>query len=248
MSPIIKILIGVCSVIMIVLIVVLFMILGGDGAGKLSPEEAGIEDTADIAKDNDVLPDDEQSGEQENTDEEDTDAGVTEEELYEIKDEDWQDLYRSILAECENEAADVNGPVYGYLVYDVDKDDIPELIVEYGQHEASRHAVLYKYEDDKGAAVLIGDFGMEHAAFYTDPDHQGIVKCFKNANEQSLYRISVEGGMVTQDRIITEYLGRNRQSFSEVTEFVPGARYIETSDPSDDSALTGYRDQTDGTD
>ena len=60
-----------------------------------------------------------------------------------------------------------------YWLYDIDKDNVPELLIRYGDCEAAYHGKLYSYID--GEAKFIDDLSMGHTGFYAVPDENGIL-------------------------------------------------------------------------
>lgn len=60
-----------------------------------------------------------------------------------------------------------------YWLYDIDKDNIPELLIRYGHCEAAFHGKLYTFIE--GKLQLIDGIGMGHTSFYAVPDGNGIL-------------------------------------------------------------------------
>ena len=91
----------------------------------------------------------------------------------------WVTAYEQILTEWNAQIPEKPGdfdvvPELSYLVYDIDKDGIPELVVKTGTCEADYHGALYTFRD--GKALQVGEeLGLGHASFYSDPGENGII-------------------------------------------------------------------------
>ena len=73
---------------------------------------------------------------------------------------DWMTAYEGILAgwKAQTAADPANAdadPELSYLIYDIDKDTIPELLVKIGTCEADYHGALYTFRD--GRAFQVGE-------------------------------------------------------------------------------------------
>lgn len=60
-----------------------------------------------------------------------------------------------------------------YLVYDVDKDGTPELLIKSGWGESDLHGALYTFRH--GEVYHCADLSLGHTSFYTDPGENGII-------------------------------------------------------------------------
>ena len=128
-------------------------------------------------------------------------------------------------------------PFEDYLVYDIDKDGIPELIMRFG------HKGTYEneYEDDYIGAIftmrdnsiylLEEDINLSNFSFYTDPGENGILMYYAGVNHVELERMYISGDEVKFETIHEEKLDKDRGDLNyrknaEVTdpdEFVNGA-------------------------
>ena len=111
---------------------------------------------------------------------------------------DWTTAYEGILAAwkaqiaADPENVDIN-PELSYLVYDIDKDTIPEMLVKTGTCEADYHGAFYTFRD--GRAVQVGEeLGLGHSSFYSDPGENGIIIMWAHMGESSAVRVSRTGG------------------------------------------------------
>jgi len=127
----------------------------------------------------------------------------------EAEDPAWVAAYGQVLdgwkAQIAEEPVEYSTPELYYLVYDIDKDGTPELIVKTGTCEADYHGALYTLRD--GSAVQVGEeFGLGHSSFYSDPGENGIIlptltdlKLDKNGGIANYY-------MPQSDRLLYEAL------------------------------------------
>ena len=135
---------------------------------------------------------------------------------------DWTTAYEGILAAwkaqiaADPENVDIN-PELSYLVYDIDKDTIPEMLVKTGTCEADYHGAFYTFRD--GQAVQISEeIGLGHSSFYSDPGENGIIMMWGHMGYASAVRISLAGGY--QEEVLYE------DNLNERLEEDPDADYI----------------------
>lgn len=115
---------------------------------------------------------------------------------------DWTTAYEGILAAwkaqiaADPENVDIN-PELSYLVYDIDKDTIPEMLVKTGTCEADYHGAFYTFRD--GQAVQISEeIGLGHSSFYSDPGENGIIIMWAHMGYASAVRVSLTGGYMEE--------------------------------------------------
>ncbi len=61
-----------------------------------------------------------------------------------------------------------------YCLYDVNKDEVPELFIRTGNCEANYDGQAFTYVDDE--IKYIGEFSLGHSALYTYPNGNGVVR------------------------------------------------------------------------
>ena len=111
---------------------------------------------------------------------------------------DWMTAYDRILAGWKVQTAEAPentdvSPELSYLIYDIDKDAIPELIVKTGTCEADYHGAIYTFRD--GQAVQAGgELSLGHRSFYSNPGDDGIIMMWAQMGYASVVRISLTGG------------------------------------------------------
>ena len=111
---------------------------------------------------------------------------------------DWMTAYDSILAGWKVQTAEAPentdvSPELSYLIYDIDKDAIPELIVKTGTCEADYHGAIYTFRD--GQVFQVGEeLSLGHRSFYSNPGDDGIIMMWAQMGYASVVRISLTGG------------------------------------------------------
>lgn len=144
----------------------------------------------------------------------------------------WREAYREVL-----DAIVENGPLYrndaaienSYLLYDVDKDGIPELIIKTGTCEADYMGTLYTYR--AGEALKVDEFGFGHAALYSDPGENGIILHYGHMGFAFGCRFSLIHGELAYEDLFEDNLNSRLQEdenaeYIPVENFIPGACYL----------------------
>lgn len=162
------------------------------------------------------------------------------------KEEAWQSAYRELLInfsegiyedevpfygykkeDAEYQELMQNGiwPMSGYYLYDMDKDDIPELIVAFGSGEADYLGHFYTFDGEK--AVFTGETGLGHTDLYTTPDGDGLIQYWAHMGGISVSRITLEGNELLSSALLTKNMDDNPDAdYVSVEEIVPGAGYM----------------------
>ncbi len=137
-------------------------------------------------------------------------------------------------------------PAYEYFINDIDKDDVPEMIVEFGTCEADYDGIVYKYDKITGTAGWIGEISMSHTSFLTDPDGEGMLQQVGHMGWQSIMRHCIKDGKITTEDLFEETLDFEDPDaeYTRVDEIVPGAVYMCGTPVNDDFAITAYRSYT----
>lgn len=114
-----------------------------------------------------------------------------------------------------------------YALYDIDKDGVPELFLEYG----STATEVYTVRD--GTAVLCPgeELYLKSASLYTWPGENGVLFRWGRMGGAFMNKISlVDGVLVTQANIFTEGYAAGSEAVEDYTEpcqVVPGSEYID---------------------
>lgn len=133
----------------------------------------------------------------------------------------WQAAYEHILetykVQISEDPAEYGMPELSYLVYDVDKDGTPELIVKTGTCEADYHGGLYSFRG--GRAFQVGEeLGLGHCSFYSDPGENGVILMYGHMGWAAAYRISIQDGYA--EELLYE------DNVNERLQVDPDARYV----------------------
>ena len=162
---------------------------------------------------------------------------------------EWQEAYRGLLDEMVRE----RDPQYrndvaiesSYLLYDVDKDGTPELIMKTGTCEADYQGTLYTCRD--GAAVKVDEFGLGHSSLYSDPGENGIILHNGHMGYAFGARFSLVDGQLAYEDIFEDNLNSRLQEdedaeYIPVEHFVPGACYLTLCDAELDLPIVHYEE------
>ena len=171
----------------------------------------------------------------------------------EVATADWQYAYKEVLdTKREQRTSTVHGgiggddgDIYEYALYDIDKDGIPELFIEYGNCEANYMLDVYTYNTESGealAAMLECPYG--HVSLYSDPNGNGFVYWQGHMGDSYMMQGSLENGVVGMERIYEETLDMN-DVYAEYTQpdaIVEGSEYIDFCCECSDIAILAYND------
>lgn len=152
----------------------------------------------------------------------------------------WQRGYADFLrALCKEEAAvrNIDRPDYdpneypyeigmlsfGYVLYDIDKDGVPELIVRYGQSEAAYQTCVYGWAD--GGVSELGGFHSGHSSLYTWPGENAVAFNWGHMGGQYVEKISLADGALTFENVFSEYV-EPEDEYTDIADIVPGSTYL----------------------
>ena len=141
--------------------------------------------------------------------------------------ESWQEAYRTVLdgTIAEQDPAYRNDVAIenSYLLYDVDKDGIPEMVIKTGTCEADYTGTLYTFRNGKAEKVDI--FGLGHSSLYSYPEGNGIV--IHNGHMGFAYgmHLTLRDGVLDGEEIFEDDLN-SRLMEDENAEYIPGRRKI----------------------
>lgn len=106
-----------------------------------------------------------------------------------------------------------------YSLYDIDRDGVPELLVDY----VGRAIQCYTWRD--GQVVCVGEFHSKDSGLYTHPDKNEILRAGGRMGYYQLYEYPMEGGVLTEER---EIFSEGPVDFpTRAEEIVPGAQPID---------------------
>ena len=152
----------------------------------------------------------------------------------------WNDGFAKILSSGSGNGYS-NEPLSGYYVYDIDKDGIPELILDFGEIEASKHGIILKYDTDKNAVIKVGEVATGDSCFYTYPNGNGILWEVAGMGEQTVYRLSLQNNTIKKEQIYYNYDESPDSEYTDIGKIVSGSEYIEGYASRDTSGITNYK-------
>ncbi|MCM1133362.1 MAG: leucine-rich repeat protein [Ruminococcus flavefaciens] len=85
-----------------------------------------------------------------------------------------------------------------YWIYDIDKDNVPELITKTGTCEADYVISFYKYQN--GKAVLFDSMGGGHLSFAVDVDNNQLCYKYAHMGDGCIKWLSSDGNSVSVDK------------------------------------------------
>ncbi len=151
----------------------------------------------------------------------------------------WREKYIDFLSElCRQEAAvrkidrpdydpnvypaEIGGLSDAYMLYDVDKDGVPELLLHYGKSEAARRTEVYTVR--AGDMVLAGEFPSGHAAFYSCPEENGVLYNWGHMGGHVVEKISLTENSLSRETVLEETWSDPETDYTAVEALVSGSR------------------------
>lgn len=109
-----------------------------------------------------------------------------------------------------------------YYLYDIDKNGIPELIVEGSGAESNRAAYIFTAKD--GRAVYVGKIHTGHTSFCSDPKENGILQYHAHMGSMSINRVKIIDGQLQSEVVVPATDGfKSSLDYPPVESFIPGA-------------------------
>ena len=142
----------------------------------------------------------------------------------------WSTAYAEVLAGVQDPGTEA-----GFLLYDIEKDGLPELIVRTGSYEAEYAGTVYTCAD--GTAAAVGEIGLGHTGCFSDPGENGFLLWTAQMGAASLFRYSLENGQLVSNELFEETLDIQNDpdaDYTPVESCVPGARFLEWYDLASD--------------
>lgn len=121
-------------------------------------------------------------------------------------------------------ALEVSETIGPYVLYDIDQDELPELMMRYGAGEAGYHTAVYGYVD--GGVVELGEIPSGHSSFYTCPGDNGVIRNWGHMGVHFVEKISLAEGKLLVETIFEEGYaagGEEALEYVSVAEIVPGS-------------------------
>lgn len=112
-----------------------------------------------------------------------------------------------------------------YVLYDIDKDGVPELLLRYGLGEAGYHTTVYGYRD--GAAVEIGDVPTGHTSLYTWPGENAVALNWGHMGGHFVEKLSIVDGKLEETMFFEEdNFNDPERPYTAMADIVPGSVYL----------------------
>lgn len=155
---------------------------------------------------------------------------------------DWQVAYAAFLEDLAGQVRtlrDTNRPDYDpntvdleigevsgtYVLYDIDKDGVPELLLRYGLGEAGYHTTVYGYRG--GAVTEIGDVPTGHTSLYTWPGENAVALNWGHMGGHFVEKLSIVDGKPEETMFFEEdNFNDPEKPYTAMTDIVPGSMYL----------------------
>lgn len=143
---------------------------------------------------------------------------------------DWREAYRAQLSMlCGQDAEqwgkeDRERPLGCYWLYDIDKDSVPELLVQYGSCEADRRTDVYGWEDD--AVKKLGDFPSGHSSLYAWPGENAVALHYGQMMVERIDKISVADGALRIETLREAGLDEPLEEYTDMAAWIPGSECL----------------------
>ena len=112
-----------------------------------------------------------------------------------------------------------------YVLYDIDKDGVPELLLRYGLGEAGYHTTVYGYRG--GAVAEIGDVHTGHTSLYTWPGENAVAYNWGHMGGHFVDRLSIVDGKLEETKFFEEHTFDDpEKSYTPMADIVPGSVYL----------------------
>ena len=149
-------------------------------------------------------------------------------EVYSISKEyarEWQYLYYNKINELKTSGAKFGSskqasPSYSYFIYDIDKDQTPELFVRFGTCEADYFFKMYGCES--GKVVELAELGGGHTSYYSLPG-TGILSVWGHMGDMFVAKLTYEGGKINSESLFSEHLDENHTEYTSIDTIAAGA-------------------------
>lgn len=165
----------------------------------------------------------------------------------EYDDEGWQTAYLDILDSVNSwYESNPNTEEYdkipdSYFVYDIDKDNIPEMLVKFGTCEADYSGKFYTYRD--GKAIELAQWPLGHIGFSTYPMGNGIISAWGHMGPYCTEVISLNGDSFSSEVIAEGNFNEEpEEDYKEPSDLVEGSVYLYGCRPDQNVGVTHYRE------
>lgn len=137
--------------------------------------------------------------------------------------EDYQLAYAAFMKKVWGTETDDSEQVDSYSLYDIDKDDVPELLVKRGNGEAIFHTIVYSYVG--GDVKEIGSFASGHSVLYTWPGENGIMIFMGHMDYEYVTHATILNGEFKNAEVVSDK--QIELNYSDPKNFAAGSTYID---------------------
>ena len=122
----------------------------------------------------------------------------------------------------ELEIGEISGT---YVLYDIDKDGVPELLLRYGLGEAGYHTTVYGYMD--GTVSELGDVPTGHTSLYTWPGENAVAYNWGHMGGHFVDQLSIVDGALEETKFFEEdNFNDPEKPYTSMSDIVPGSTYL----------------------
>ena len=152
-------------------------------------------------------------------------------------DEGYKQAYKELIeaeeikiANTSPESDEYEECIDSYTIYDIDKDNIPELFIRFGHCEASYCGKIYTYAD--GKAQLVEENGMSHTSLHSFPGDNGVLFYMGHMGVTDCYKLMLKDGKAEYEELFENDYNEQSESgedaeSKDITDVVPGSYYLE---------------------
>ena len=113
-----------------------------------------------------------------------------------------------------------------YFLYDIDKDGIPELLIQYGISTVSYYTFCYTYQDEK--VIELGGYPSGRCSLYSLPQENGVLSVWTHMTHIYISKYSIENEKFVFQKTLYEdnIAGPEQKEFPPPREIISGAEEI----------------------
>ena len=154
----------------------------------------------------------------------------------------WLDAYRTLLreeaaitAQTQAEQGGWGGYTSEYILYDIDKDGVPELIVKRGTCEADYTGTVYTWRG--GAPLTLGEIHLGHGGVATWPGENAMLHIWGHMGYQQMSKVCISGTGLTEELIFEEDINQSGGEYTPTASVVLGSGALSLSVPTANELL-----------
>lgn len=119
-----------------------------------------------------------------------------------------------------------------YYIYDIDKDGVPELIIDENKSEAEKQIYVYTYDLTNKESKYLGSEGSGHSSLCSVPNENGIMRHIAHMDYEYIDIISIVNDELAINNIIS---GKNCRigdstEYDEPDNIIAGSEYLDYDD------------------